>query len=96
MYIGKARSLKGYIYILQSLLKDSFYIGSTNNLQKRIIEHQNGCVKSTKHIRPLELMFNKEFDTIQEAGKIEYKLKSYKSRKIIERIIEEKELKMGL
>jgi putative endonuclease len=89
-------NLKGFVYILQSERNGTFYIGSTNDVERRVFEHQIGHVKSTKNLRPLILKFFKEYDTLIEARKIEYKLKSLKSKKIIECIIEEKDIKLKL
>jgi predicted GIY-YIG superfamily endonuclease len=84
----------GYLYILQSRLKLKFYIGSTIDLGKRVKEHNNGYVISTKYIRPLELKFFKKFDSIQEARGIEYKIKKLKSRIIVEQIVLQQEIKL--
>jgi putative endonuclease len=37
-----------YIYVLLSLKDNFFYVGYTNDLQKRFKEHNKGKVKSTK------------------------------------------------
>ena len=84
----------GYLYILQSRLKLKYYIGSTIDLEKRIKEHNNGYVISTKHLRPLELKFFKKFDSIKEARRIEYNLKKLKSRIIVEQIVLQQEIKL--
>ena len=59
--------MKGYLYIL--LCADgSFYTGSTNNLEKRMIEHQNGeAANHTRKRLPVELVYTEEFDRIDEA-----------------------------
>ncbi|MEK6570350.1 MAG: GIY-YIG nuclease family protein [Bacteroidota bacterium] len=45
-----------YVYILKSLVKDFIYVGSTNDLQRRLFEHNSGLVQSTKANRPLEIV----------------------------------------
>ena len=87
--------MEGYIYILRSEKNDSFYIGSTIDVPNRFNEHNAGLVKATKYLAPWKLAFSKRCDTIRKARQLEYKLKKFKSRKIIERIIEEKEIKTG-
>ncbi len=87
---------KGYVYILQSERNGTYYVGSTNDVERRVFEHQIGHVKSTKNLRPWVLKFYKEYCTLTKARKIEYKLKSFKSKKIIERIIEGKEIELKL
>ena len=81
----------GYLYILKSLKNQRFYIGSTDNLERRLIEHNSGSEKSkfTKNNRPFELVFSQEYESLKIARKIEYKLKSFKSRKIIEEIVKD-------
>ena len=86
----------GYVYILQSRINSRFYVGSTIEINKRLSEHNNGYVKSTRNMRPWELKFYKKFDSIRNARQIEFKIKKLKSRKIIERIILEQELKLTI
>ena len=43
------------VYILRSLRDENLYIGSTNDLQRRLIEHNSGNVDSTKHRTPFTL-----------------------------------------
>ena len=87
--------MEGHIYILQSEKNDSFYIGSTIHIATRFNEHNNGLVKATKYLVPWKLVFSKKYGTIHEARQVEYKLKKFKSRKIIERIIKDGEIKTG-
>ena len=44
-----------FVYILQSLKDNKRYIGSTNEIQRRVEEHNSGKVKSTRNrIPPLD------------------------------------------
>jgi len=45
------------IYLLLSGKDNDFYTGYTNDLKKRIKEHQKGKVKSTKHRLPIRLIY---------------------------------------
>ena len=78
-----------YVYILQSERNGKYYIGSTNNIERRLLEHNYGKTKSLQHILPVRLVFKQEFGTLLEARKVELKSKKNKSRSIIERIIED-------
>jgi len=80
------------IYILQSRKNNRYYIGSTENIERRLNEHNEGRVKATRYLQPLELKFFHPFEKIREARQIEYKLKKLKNRKIIEKIILTKEI----
>jgi len=46
-----------YIYILLSLKDKQFYTGYTSDLEKRLKEHHEGKVKSTKNRRPLKFIY---------------------------------------
>ncbi|MCX6824519.1 MAG: GIY-YIG nuclease family protein [candidate division SR1 bacterium] len=72
-----------YVYILERS-DGSYYCGSTQNIDKRLYWHNVGSVQSTRHYRPLKLLFSKEYGEKTEAQKTERKLKKMKSRKIIE------------
>ena len=44
-----------YLYIIKSINKDFKQIGSTNDIKRRILEHNEGLNQSTKHYKPFEL-----------------------------------------
>jgi predicted GIY-YIG superfamily endonuclease len=46
-----------YTYILQSNKDKQFYTGYTDDLQKRVKEHGDGKVASTKNRLPLKLVY---------------------------------------
>jgi putative endonuclease len=73
-----------YIYVLKSLSHNSRYIGNTNNIEKRLLEHNNGKVRYTKGRRPWKLIYNEEFDTRSEAMKREKELKTGQGRKFLD------------
>jgi len=84
------------IYILLCNNK-RYYIGSTNDLRRRLSEHENGFVNSTRNILPVQLMFFQECDNLIKARKLEYQLKKKKNKTIIEKIIKDGYIKfMGL
>lgn len=78
----------GYLYILKSLRNGRYYIGSTNNLERRLKEHNTGQTKYTKYTIPFEIAFSYECVSLEEARKLEKKLKKFKSKTIIDKIIE--------
>lgn len=56
-----------YMYILKCA-DDSFYTGSTINLERRLWEHQNGLgANHTKRRLPVTLVFCEEFAHVDEA-----------------------------
>jgi putative endonuclease len=72
-----------YTYILFSEKFDKFYVGHTNDLDRRITEHNSGFSKSTKAAIPWKLVLSKSFASKSEAYAFERKIKSMKSRKFI-------------
>lgn len=89
------RVMKAYLYILQSLKNNSYYVGSTTNINQRLSFHNNGYVKSTKNKRPYELVFTQEFEDIKTAHKAEIKIKGWKRKDFIEKIIKDGKLKIA-
>jgi len=77
------------VYILKSIKNGSFYIGSANDPIKRLAEHNAGRSPYTKNNKPFEIVFSQEFGTIGKARKIELKLKSWKRKDFLEKIIED-------
>ncbi len=80
--------MRNCLYILKNEQTGRYYIGSTNNLDRRLKEHSSGKTRTTKVLKTLTLVYKEEFDTIEEARMREKKLKSYKSRKYIEWLID--------
>ena len=74
-------------YILYSYSIDSYYIGSTSNIQDRIQRHNSGRSIYTKRGKPWTIVYQKNFDTKSDAYQYELYLKSQKSRKYLEELI---------
>lgn len=78
------------VYILQSDKNGRYYIGSTNDVVRRLVEHNAGKTKSLRFILPVRIVFTQEFKNSRDARRIEIKLKKFKNRNIIEKIIKDK------
>jgi len=46
-----------YVYIIKSKKDNELYIGSTNNLKRRLLEHDKGTNHSTKNRAPFDLIY---------------------------------------
>ena len=46
-----------FVYVLQSLSDDKFYIGYSKDVEKRLKEHNAGINPSTKPRRPFKLIY---------------------------------------
>jgi putative endonuclease len=64
-----------YLYVLKSLKDQEGYIGSTNDLKRRLSEHIKGLVPSTKPRRPLKLIYYEAYANETDARHREKALK---------------------
>ena len=71
------------VYILKSIKDNKRYIGFTNDLRRRLFEHNNGLVISTINRKPLELIYVEEFENKEEAMDREKFFKSGKGREFL-------------
>lgn len=69
-----------YVYILKSLKNGRFYTGSTNDLIRRLNEHNTGRSKYTKTTMPFNLVYKEEYETKAEAYGREMYFKTGKGR----------------
>ncbi|MEX0649226.1 MAG: GIY-YIG nuclease family protein, partial [Balneolaceae bacterium] len=56
-----------YTYILRSEQFEKHYYGHTEDLEKRLNDHNRGKVRSTKAYRPWFLIYHESFKTKSEA-----------------------------
>jgi len=71
-----------FVYILHCS-DGSYYTGHTDNLERRIHEHQMGAISScyTYKRRPLRLVFSQDFPTREEALTAEQQIKGWSRKK---------------
>jgi predicted GIY-YIG superfamily endonuclease len=67
-----------YVYVLRNL-EGTQYIGSTDDLDKRVQRHQNGGVRWTSSLGPWEFAYYETFPTLSEAMRRERVLKNGKA-----------------
>ncbi len=88
MYRGmgvKERYIKVMEYFFVYILKcadGSYYVGHTDNIEKRIIEHKSGTHKGfTSRRLPVKLVFQQEFESRDAAFVAERKIKEWSRKK---------------
>ncbi len=64
------------VYILQSSITQKYYIGQTQNLENRIMEHNSGETKSIKSSIPWKCIWSTNVPTRSEAVLLEKKIKN--------------------
>lgn len=74
-----------YVYFLKSQKVNWYYVGSTSNLAKRVEQHNNGEVRSTKSRAPYDLVYEEQYVKLSDARAREKEIKSI--RQIKEEII---------
>jgi len=79
-----AHFMKFYVYMVKCM-DNSFYVGCTNNLKKRIKQHNESKwgAHYTKIRRPVVLKYSEEFKTLREARRREAEIKGWRREKKI-------------
>ena len=78
--------MPGYLYLLQSPNCKRPYLGSTQDAENRLQEHNNGQTTSTRNKEPWILCKTWIFSSLLEARRIERKLKQAKIKLLVESI----------
>ncbi len=76
-----------YVYILRSFKDGKYYIGFTEDIEKRLIWHNSGKNTSTKYRTPFELIYKEIFENKKTAMKRERQIKSYKGGNEFKKLI---------
>lgn len=78
-----------YTYVLRSEIDGLFYTGCTNNLKRRLGQHNNGANISTRNRRPLKLIYFEGHLNKKDALRREKYLKTNKGKTMLKYIISE-------
>ena len=65
-----------YVYIIQNIKDKKFYTGITNNLDRRLKEHNKGKNYSTKNRGSFQLVYSEKYFSRNDARKREKFFKS--------------------
>jgi putative endonuclease len=76
------------VYILQSESTQKFYVGCAQDPASRLAEHQRGQTISTRGRGPWVLVCQERFAALAEARRRERQLKSWKSHRAIQALID--------
>ena len=83
----------GFVYILKDK-NEKFYVGSTNDLERRMRQHRAGHTQTTRNMKISVLVFSQKFDSLEQARKIETRIKKLKRKDYIEKIIKDGYIKI--
>ena len=77
------------VYILLSQKSRKTYVGSTDDFQRRFVQHNNGEVKSTKFGRPWVPIYLEFYPKEVDARLREQYLKSSSGRRYLKTVLDE-------
>lgn len=78
-----------YVYFLESLKNKNLYIGYTNDLNRRIKEHNRGLVFSTKPFLLWRIIFFEAYRNEKDAKRREAYLKTSQGSRLLKRMLKE-------
>ena len=76
-----------HVYIMQSEKDGTYYVGSTQNLERRLAGHNQGRLKHTKPKRPWKLVYRERHPNRASALNRENEIKRRKEPVFIEILI---------
>ena len=68
-----------FVYLIKSLKNGTVYIGNTDDVAKRLREHNSGKNFSTKNSAPYQVIYYEAYKDKKDATVREYKLKHHGS-----------------
>jgi putative endonuclease len=86
---SETSSMFFYVYVLESGKNKNLYIGYTNNLRKRIKEHNQGFTKSTRPFLPWHLIYYEACLNEKDAKRREKYFKTNQGRRLLKRRLKE-------
>jgi len=76
-----------FVYVISSSKKNYIYVGLTNDVSRRMDEHNKGYNKTTKPYRPFELKFQEKYSTRSKAREREKDLKSGSGKEFLKSLL---------
>ncbi|MGH9804388.1 MAG: GIY-YIG nuclease family protein [Candidatus Acidiferrales bacterium] len=70
--------MPAFVYILRNETSGRHYIGSTNDMRRRLADHARGNTPSTRNRGPWKLVYSEECRDLTAARKREREIKSFK------------------
>lgn len=80
-----------FVYALKSIQHNYIYVGLTDNVERRVNQHNNGYERTTKPYIPFKLILVESFDTRFDARQREKQLKTTSGKRQLRKIIEKLE-----
>lgn len=78
-----------YTYVIKSRICDEYYIGYTNDLKRRFLEHNQKLNLSTKRYAPWDIIYYEACIEESDAKRREGYLKTTQGRRLLKRRIKD-------
>jgi len=78
--------MEAFVYILRDEV-GKFYVGSTSDLERRLIQHKCGHAQTTKNMVNPQLVLKQKYPTLSVARRVERRIKRMKRRDYIEKMV---------
>jgi putative endonuclease len=78
-----------YLYLLLNEAKTRTYVGVTEDLNKRLVKHNAGRIKSSSPYRPYKIIYTESYETLTEDRRKEKFYKSITGRRKLKEILKE-------
>jgi putative endonuclease len=75
------------VYILFSPDRNKYYVGHTNNLQRKLTEHRQKKSQFGKNSNKFELVFTEKYISKSKAYQREMQIKSYKNGQAFKKLV---------
>jgi putative endonuclease len=75
-----------FVYALKSLSRNYIYVGLTDDIERRVCQHNAGKERTTRPYRPFKLIYSESFPTRPEARKKEKYLKSGVGKEFLKKL----------
>ncbi|MHB0756871.1 GIY-YIG nuclease family protein [Polaribacter sp. M15] len=79
-----------FLYILYSKNLDKYYVGVSVNIEERLQRHLSNHKGFTSRAKDWQIVYFEKYENRLLALKREKRIKNWKSRKMIEKLIDEK------
>lgn len=76
------------VYIIRSQKTGKYYIGHTDNISRRLAQHNNGFVRATKPSRPWQLIYIEKARDKNSAYRREFQIKRYKGGNAFKKLVQ--------
>jgi len=75
------------VFVIKSLSRNYIYVGLTNNMERRLKEHNNGENKTTKPYSPFFLILEEKYNTGKGAREMEKYFKNGTGKEYIKSLL---------